>query len=721
MNPKPLIFISAVSRELRSARQLVANTLTFLGYDPIWQDIFETSEGDLCGVLRRQIARCKGVVQLVGSCYGAEPSQPTEEFGRVSYTQYEALYANKVGKKVWYLFLDERFPADAAGDESEALRQLQTAYRNRIKIDAHLYHPLTSAEGLEASILKMRGDLVHLRKGAKRWAIGITLLILAGVAANFWSLRWQSRTSEQMTETQQAISKQSEQTTETKQAVAKMSDEMAKWREGIMQYIQVESRVRESQTESGPVRDQVYEQLSRQMNVKVALLREKLPQAAAELKETRTATGFERASAAYVSNDFREAERLALQAAAEAKNSVPVNRADAIRALKLAGFAAQKRIEYATAMTHLREAAELTDRAEDPSGWAVIQHATADVLIDQGRYREAANVLEGVVEARSNTVGAEHPDTLRSRNRLAYALWRQGRYREAEQQFRQVMALEERVLGPDDPDTLASESGLANALSDEGRYADAELEHRRVLEVRIKVLGLESLDTLKSRNNLALTLNRQQKYPDAEKQLRELIVVEERVLGSDHPETLRSRRNLYVTLGNQGQHDEAEQGFRDLVLIEGRVLGPEHPDTLGARNNLGAALGQQQRFPEAELEFREVVRLQTKVLGPEHPATLSSRMALAGVLSQQEKYAEAETHCREVIALDEKVLGPDHPATIAAWYGFAYQLARQQRFGEALQFAQRAASAADKILGPDHADTRKYLQLVQKLEASKER
>ena len=53
MSPRPLIFISAVSQELRSARQLVANTLTFLGYDPIWQDIFETSEGDLRDAARR--------------------------------------------------------------------------------------------------------------------------------------------------------------------------------------------------------------------------------------------------------------------------------------------------------------------------------------------------------------------------------------------------------------------------------------------------------------------------------------------------------------------------------------------------------------------------------------------------------------------------------------------------------------------------------------------
>jgi hypothetical protein len=100
MSLRPAIFISAVSSELRSARQLVANTLTFLGYDPEWQDVFSTQEGDLRAILRRRIDSCKGVVQLVGQCYGAEPPVKDEEFGRVSYTQYEALYAKKRGKRV---------------------------------------------------------------------------------------------------------------------------------------------------------------------------------------------------------------------------------------------------------------------------------------------------------------------------------------------------------------------------------------------------------------------------------------------------------------------------------------------------------------------------------------------------------------------------------------------------------------------------------------------
>lgn len=57
---KPRIFVSAVSRELKTTRQLVANTLLALGYEPVWQDIFETSGEDIRPMLRRQIDSCSG-------------------------------------------------------------------------------------------------------------------------------------------------------------------------------------------------------------------------------------------------------------------------------------------------------------------------------------------------------------------------------------------------------------------------------------------------------------------------------------------------------------------------------------------------------------------------------------------------------------------------------------------------------------------------------------
>jgi hypothetical protein len=84
-------------------------------------------------MLRRKVDSSSGVVQLVGQCYGTEPPTIDQQFGRVSYTQYEALYAKERGKKVWYLLLGPDFTADPHDPEPEELRALQAAYRQRVE------------------------------------------------------------------------------------------------------------------------------------------------------------------------------------------------------------------------------------------------------------------------------------------------------------------------------------------------------------------------------------------------------------------------------------------------------------------------------------------------------------------------------------------------------------------------------------------------------------
>src|SRR3954464_8961538 len=158
-------------------------------------------------MLRQQIDQCKGVVQLVGQSYGAEPPSPDEEFGRVSYTQFEALYARKRGKKVWYLFMDENFPIDAHESEPAELRNLQTAYRDTLKADTHLFHPLASREALEAGVLKLRDDLTQLRKGARRWAWGIAALLVVIALLVMWLVRGQSKVSTKIDKSQATLEK----------------------------------------------------------------------------------------------------------------------------------------------------------------------------------------------------------------------------------------------------------------------------------------------------------------------------------------------------------------------------------------------------------------------------------------------------------------------------------------------------------------------------------
>jgi tetratricopeptide (TPR) repeat protein len=689
----PLIFISAVSRELRSGRQLAANTLTFLGYQPVWQEIFGTETGDLRAMLRQQIDQCKGVLQIVGNCYGAEPPAPDPQFGRVSYTQYEALYARQRGKKVWYLFIDEKFPVDVCEGEPEELRALQAAYRKRLQSDAHLFHPLTSKEGLEASVLKLRDDLVRLRRGVKQWAAGVAILLLISVGLGLWLLHGQRQTTQRVADTEHAV--------------VAMTQEVSKLREGILNYPKVEAQVRQTQAEEDPaaLQERVYAELGKQLGVDPKVLRDKLPQLAADLKRAPDVSTYERANAAYVSKDYVEAERLAVQAADEARKTGAPKPAEIIQALQLAGFSAQKRIQFKTAMEHFRAAEKLTDRPSNPAQWADLQHAIGDLLIEQGTYREAEDVLRMVVEARGQALGAEHADTLRSRTRLAYAQYRQGKYNEAIGGFRGIVALQERILGPLHPDTLLSRNGLAIALDNGGKPAEAEAEHRRILVIREKVLGPEHADTLRTRNNIALTLDRQGKHAEAASEYREVVDLENKVLGPEHPDTLRSRSSLAYALDHQGKYAEAELNLRDVIRLEERVLGPEHPDTLISRLRLNRLLMGQGKFAEAETDLRDLISVEAKALGPEHPDTLSGRSSLANALQAQGKHAEAAAQYREVIALEERVLGPEHPNTLVNRNSLANALMGDKNYAEAEAIFRELIAVEEKVFGSEHAFT----------------
>ena len=238
MSPRPTIFISAVSKELKSARQLVANTLTFLGYESEWQEIFSTEQGDLCGMLRRRIDASKAVVQLVGQCYGVEPPAPSEEFGRVSYTQYEALYARSCGKHVWYLILNEDFRAEPHEEDPFELRELQATYRKKLKADNVIRHALSSPEALEASVTKLRDELTELRRRGKQWAAIVLALLVVCVGIGVWLMKGQ-RMAEQRTE-------------RTNQELTALKTEFAKLREGIAKFPETEAKVREQKPGQKP-------------------------------------------------------------------------------------------------------------------------------------------------------------------------------------------------------------------------------------------------------------------------------------------------------------------------------------------------------------------------------------------------------------------------------------------------------------------------------------
>ena len=73
---------------------------------------------------------------------------------------------------------------------------------------------------------------------------------------------------------------------------------------------------------------------------------------------------------------------------------------------------------------------------------------------------EAIPLFEGVVADRRRVLGEDHPDTLTSRNNLAYAYQAAGRHHEAITLFKDTLEVCEEVLSPGHPLTTRVRKSL---------------------------------------------------------------------------------------------------------------------------------------------------------------------------------------------------------------------------------------------------------------------
>lgn len=196
MSDKPRVFVSAVSSEFGQTRQDVANILTRLGFEPVLQDVFGTEPGDLRQMLREKIDDCHGLIQIVGQAYGFEPPAPDEEFGRVSYTQFEYLYARQKGKKTWLILTRPGYGsestldrldlppqpdhADPEGYRAER-RALQEAYRERLQKGSDVWYDAADKTELALKVERLKDELAALRKAFRSWQRRVTRYLVAAI------------------------------------------------------------------------------------------------------------------------------------------------------------------------------------------------------------------------------------------------------------------------------------------------------------------------------------------------------------------------------------------------------------------------------------------------------------------------------------------------------------------------------------------------------------
>ena len=120
-----------------------------------------------------------------------------------------------------------------------------------------------------------------------------------------------------------------------------------------------------------------------------------------------------------------------------------------------------------------------------------------------GEVRPRRAPVRGGGEGRTARLGADHPDTLTSKNNLAQVYRAQKKYAQAEPLYLEVVRADTATLGADHAETLRARTNLAALYRNQARYDLAEPLYEEVVRARTLKIGADHPDTLVGKNGLA--------------------------------------------------------------------------------------------------------------------------------------------------------------------------------------------------------------------------
>lgn len=298
-----------------------------------------------------------------------------------------------------------------------------------------------------------------------------------------------------------------------------------------------------------------------------------------------------------------------------------------------------------------------TQLGDEPQVRATLLSTLADVHLNLGLLKRAAELHRLALDQRLQALGEDHLDTAASMDRLGDTLRQLSHFELAEPHVRRGLAIRQAKLPADHPELADSLNNLGLLLTEQGRSEEAEVLLRRSLEIRLAQLGNDHQDTNVSRSNLGQVLDNQRQYGEAEVYLRQTLDSRLRTLGELHPQVANSMHVLATLYHRQGQMGEAEPLFQQAIAIRRAVLGPDHHHLALSLNNLAALLHDQLRLVEAEPLYREMLEI-----GRSGGETIQLAFGLnnfGSLLEDRGRYEEAERFYLQSLDIRRKTHGEE--------------------------------------------------------------
>ncbi|RKL50408.1 hypothetical protein BFJ70_g1568 [Fusarium oxysporum] len=266
----------------------------------------------------------------------------------------------------------------------------------------------------------------------------------------------------------------------------------------------------------------------------------------------------------------------------------------------------------------------------------------ADILLYQGRYKSAEEMIRRAVVGYQKTVGGDDVRTLDALEFLGQVLRLQGFFRQASKLLEGLLKTKRLALGDEHLSTLSCMARLSRAYLSQSRWDDSALLSERVLEIKKRVGGEADYGTLTSMSDLGTAYMWLGRSEESEQLIGQALKLSKNTLGDEHFITLYVMSRLLALYAKQSNWGQAEVIAMQVIKTYMGTMGEEHPNITFAKAHLADVYEGLGQLEKAEEVGEQVFEMRKRILGGKHFDTMNAALFLINVYEKQKKYGKAE-------------------------------------------------------------------------------
>ncbi len=363
--------------------------------------------------------------------------------------------------------------------------------------------------------------------------------------------------------------------------------------------------------------------------------------------------------------------------------------------------------------------------------------------VQQKKFDKGADEGERLLDLAVSELGAGHPDTLKTQQKYAFALFSNGQPEEAFKVLQQAEQDAATSLGGQHPDTQMIQLLLGQLMQQHEDFDGAVSAYRRALKAYNESLGAGHPQALDTAMRLARAEELRRDFAAAAQVLLNGCTGATKLLGDLHLQTGECFQQLGLMSFRQGDNAKSQFAYGKSSGILRKVAGKTHPawvqtqifladlarskadyaeseriltslvekeeipanQRFEAKGILAVLYEDQGLFGEAEVATQEILTHETETLGELHPNTITSLNNLAGIHRKQSRLIEAEKGYELALERSTEALGEKTPATLAIMNNLALTLETAGLYDRAEPLFRKALKLSRSLLGDTHPTT----------------